>query len=446
MYGGDEVSAIVMDVGYTNCKAGFAGEDNPKAVFPSHVGVVRPGKDGVVGQRASAAGDKMDVDGPASAPAGAAAGGDVRYSIGTSALHYRKDHMEIENPIQDGLVENWDLMEKLWDHAFKDRLRIQPEEHPMLLAEPSFNPEACREKMLEIMFEKYKVPAVFISKNAVLSAFSCGRSTAVVLDSGGGTTCVAPVHEGYVLQKAVVRSPMCGENITDYLLSVLESKGVTVRPGYSLNKKVNKDGSILKVSDASGIELTRDSYKKYMQKVTVNDIKETVCRASETHFDQSANTQMPFAQYELPDGKMIDVGAERFKACELLFNPSLLEPERCGIFGVKSASELQAVHDCITEAVGKCDADIKKDLYQSVIVTGGNTLFPQFKERLERDLTESVSLMKVKIISPMASTERRFSVWIGGSILASLGSFQQMWISKKQWSEEGSKIVHTQCP
>mmetsp|Transcript_93910 Transcript_93910/g.151556 ORF Transcript_93910/g.151556 Transcript_93910/m.151556 type:complete len:447 (-) Transcript_93910:61-1401(-) len=446
MYGGDEVSAIVMDVGYTNCKAGFAGEDNPKAVFPSHVGVVAPAKDGVVGQRASTAGDKMDVDAPASAPAGAAASGNARYSIGTSALAYRKDHMEIENPIQDGLVENWDLMEKVWDHAFKDRLRIQPEEHPMLLAEPSFNSDACREKMLEIMFEKYKVPAVFISKNAVLSAFSCGRSTAVVLDSGGGTTCVAPVHEGYVLQKAVVRSPMCGEKITDYLLSVMESKGLSVRPTYTLNKKLAKEGSILKVSDATGIQHTRDSYKRFMQKMTVNDIKETLCRASETHFDEASSSTMQTAQYELPDGKIIEVGAERFKACELLFNPSLLEPERSGIFGVDSPSQLQAVQDCITEAVSKCDADIKKDLYQSVIITGGNTLFPQFKERLERDLGESVSLMKVKIISPMATTERRFSVWIGGSILASLGSFQQMWISKKQYSEEGAKIAHHQCP
>jgi hypothetical protein len=173
--------------------------------------------------------------------------GDVRYSIGTSALTYRKDHMEIEHPMKDGLIENWDLMEKLWDHALKDRLRIQPEEHPMLLAEPSFNTEACREKLLELMFEKYKVPAVFISKNAVLSAFSCGRSTAVVLDSGGGSTSATPVHEGYVLQKGLVRSPMSGEKITEYLLSVLEAKGEKIRPAYSLSKKVGKDGTVLKV-------------------------------------------------------------------------------------------------------------------------------------------------------------------------------------------------------
>ncbi|EKX51987.1 hypothetical protein GUITHDRAFT_102601 [Guillardia theta CCMP2712] len=440
MYGGDEVSAIVLDVGYTSCKAGFAGEDNPKAVFPTAVGVVRSGKDGVVGKGPAAPGEKMDVDPPAAgAPAAAAAAAgttagteEVKYNIGTQALSIRKDFMDIENPIQD--VKDWDLAQKLWDHAFKDRLRIVPEEHPMLLAEPSFNSNECREKLLEIMFEHYKVPAVFISKNAVLSSFSCGRSTAVVLDSGGGATCVAPVHEGYVLQKAIVRSPFSGEKLTEYLLSVLEGKGTNVRPPYMLNKKIGKDGTIASVTEITGLENIRPSFKRYMQKTIINDLKETVCRTSETVFDESSNAQIPFAQYELPDGKVIDVGAERFKA------------DKCSIFGVNSPSELQALHDCINESVGKCDSDIKKDLYGTVIVTGGNTLFPMFKERLERELAESISLLKVKTISPMATTERRFSVWIGGSILASLGSFQQMWISKKQWSEEGVRIVHSQCP
>jgi actin-like protein 6A len=191
----------------------------------------------------------------------------------------------------------------------------------MLLAEPSFNSEACREKMLEIMFEKYKVPAVFISKNAVLSSFSCGRSTAVVIDSGGGSTCVAPVHEGYVLQKAVVRSPISGEKITDYLHAVLASKGVTVRPAYALSKKVGKDGTVHKVSDAGGLEKTRDSYHKFAQRNIVSDIKETLCRASETRFDDTAHTQIPFLQYELPDGKSIDVGSERFKVSSLSPKP-----------------------------------------------------------------------------------------------------------------------------
>jgi actin-like protein 6A len=116
----------------------------------------------------------------------------------------------------------------------------------------------------------------------------------------------------------------------------------------------------------------------------------------------------------------------RRQATELLFNPARLEAEHCGIFGVASPAELKSLQSCIVESVNKCDTDLKKDLYGAVIVTGGNTLFPNFKERLERDLSEAVSLLKVKIISPMATTERRFSVWIGGSILASLGSFQQV--------------------
>ena len=453
MYGGDEVSAIVVDVGFTNTKAGFAGEDNPKAVFPTHIGVCAPSKDGAVGQRASAGGDKMDVEGaPAAAPAAAAAppaasgtDGSASYAIGTNSLCYRRDGMEIDHPMEDGIVKKWDLMEKIWDHAFKDRLRINPEEHPMLVAEPSFNSNASREKMVEILFEKYKIPAVFISKNAVLSAFSCGRTTAVVLDSGGGSTCVAPVHDGYVLQRAVVRSHFSGERLSGYLQSALEGKGVQIKPAYSLNKKVAKDGTMVKVTDATGIEGTTESYKKYMQSLIVNDIKETTCRTSEAKYDESMQ-QMPNTAYELPDGKTIDIGAERFKTCEMMFNPSLLEADKCPLFGVTAPSELSALHDSIVECVGKCDTDIRKDLYGNVIVTGGNTLFPMFKERLEKELVDAVSLVKVKVIMPIPTTERRFNVWIGGSILASLGSFQQMWISKKQYGEEGAQVVHTQCP
>mmetsp|Transcript_54 Transcript_54/g.164 ORF Transcript_54/g.164 Transcript_54/m.164 type:complete len:447 (-) Transcript_54:244-1584(-) len=446
MYGGDEVSAVVVDVGYSNCKAGFAGEDNPKAVFPSHIGVCSGAKDGNVGQRAAAQGEKMDVDQPSSAPPPAAGEGGAQYAIGTNALCYRKDGMEIEHPIEDGIVKNWDLMEKLWDHGFRDRLRISPEEHPMLLAEPSFNTNAAREKMIELMFEKYKVPAVFVAKNAVLTAFSCGRSTAVVLDSGGGSTCVSPVHDGYVLQRAVVKSHFSGERLTQYLLNTIESKGANVRPAYQVQKKVGKDGALVKVTDVPGIEGTTESYRKYMQSLVVNDIKEVACRTSETVLDETASQQVPFTQYELPDGKTIDVGTERFKTCELMFNPSLLEADKCSIFGVASPSEVSSLHESIVECVGKCDTDIRKDLYGNVIVTGGNTLFPMFKERLEKELVEAVSMVKVKVIMPMATTERKFSVWIGGSILASLGSFQQMWISKKQYGEEGAQVVHTQCP
>ncbi|KAG1361203.1 putative Actin-related protein 4 [Cocos nucifera] len=121
--------------------------------------------------------------------------------VGSQALGYRCDHMEVVTPIKDGVVVDWDIVDNIWDHAFREQLLINPEEHPMLLAEPSCNSPQQRERAAELMFENYKVPALFLAKNAVLTSFASGLATSLVVDSGGGSTTVAAVHDGYVLQK-----------------------------------------------------------------------------------------------------------------------------------------------------------------------------------------------------------------------------------------------------
>ncbi|XP_024956955.2 actin-related protein 4 isoform X2 [Citrus sinensis] len=198
MYGGDEVSAIVIDLGSHTCKAGYAGEDAPKAVFPSVVGAI----------------DQMDIDDSANAERNSGSAMDSKNNVdsnkgkgkrklyvGTQSLGFRRDHMEVLSPLKDGVVVDWDIVDSIWDHAFRECLLIDPKEHPMLLAEPSSNTQQQRERTAELIFEKYNVPALFLAKNAVLTSFALGRATSLVVDCGGGSTTVAPVHDGYVLQK-----------------------------------------------------------------------------------------------------------------------------------------------------------------------------------------------------------------------------------------------------
>ncbi|CAH8389508.1 unnamed protein product [Eruca vesicaria subsp. sativa] len=184
MYGGDEVSAIVVNLGSHTCKAGYAGEDALKAVFPSVVGAV----DGV---------EAMDVDVDSTKTNSSSEDsksekekGKRKLYVGSQALNYRWDHMEILSPIKDGIVSDWDLMENIWEHAFRSCLMIDPKEHPMLLAEPPLNTQHQRERSpnlsfgvaAELMFEKYKVPALFMAKNPVLTFFATGRATSLVVD------------------------------------------------------------------------------------------------------------------------------------------------------------------------------------------------------------------------------------------------------------------------
>ncbi|KAM3259698.1 hypothetical protein ACQJBY_051153 [Aegilops geniculata] len=366
-------------------------------------------------------------------------------------LEFRRDHMEVISPMKDGTVTDWDVVDNIWNHAFRRRLLINPEEHPMLIAEPSINSAQQREKAAELMFEKYKVPALFLAKNAVLTSFASGRATSLVVDSGGGSTVVSAVHDGYVLQKSVATSPIGGEFLTDCMMKSLESKGVVIRPRYSFKKKEVSPGDY-KVVDLD-FPNTTDSYRLYHMRTIASDIKETVCRVPDTPFDEVAYANVPTTSYELPDGQTIEVGAERFKIPDILFNPFLSQEQNKFI-----ASYVDAINNnnnkafCpkqfgVLESVNRCDVDIRKELLSSILLSGGSSSILQLKDRLEKEvLEESPQNARVKVLASGNSTERRFSVWIGGSILASLGSFQQMWFSKAEYEEHGVSYIQRKCP
>nr|XP_027071105.1 actin-related protein 4-like isoform X1 [Coffea arabica]XP_027071107.1 actin-related protein 4-like [Coffea arabica] len=435
MYGGDEVSAIVVDLGSHTCKAGYAGEDAPKAVFPSVVGSI----------------DQMEVDEPDNPDKNSGSVPDSKSKakrklyVGSQALGFRRDHMEVLSPIKDGIVADWEIVESIWDHAFKECLLIDPKEHPMLLAEPCANSQQQREKSAEIMFEKYQVPALFLAKNAVLTSFASGRATSLVVDSGGGSTTVAPVHDGYVLQKAVATSPIGGEFLTDCLMKSLESKGITIKPRYAFKRKDIRPGEFQTVD--LDFPNTTESYKLYCQRVIASDIKECVCRAPDTPYDDSSYSNIPMTSYELPDGQTIEIGADRFKAPDILFNPSLAQTIPGMENFAETVSSVRGLPQMVLESINKCDVDIRRELFSSILLAGGTASMQQLKERLEKDLLEeSPQAARVKVLASGNATERRFSVWIGGSILASLGSFQQMWFSKSEFEEHGASYVQRKCP
>lgn len=374
----DFVQALVIDNGSGMCKCGFSGDEAPRAVFPSLVG------------RAKHPGIMFAMD-----HKDAYIGDEAQEKRGMLLLSF---------PVEHGVVTNWADMEKIWHHAFFNELRVGPEEHPVLVTEAPLNPKANRERMLDILFDTFGVPAMYVQVQAVLALYASGRTTGCVLDSGDGVTHTVPIYEGHCFPHAISRLDFAGRELTDYMLKILTERG------YNFNTTAER-------------EIVRDIKEKFAY-VALNFDKEMAWTS--VHGTESLEKN-----YELPDGNVIVIGTERFRCPEVLFHPALIGKEAPGI------------HEHMHSTIIKCDVDTRQDMYANVVLSGGSTMFPGLADRLTREMQlltpESIT---VKVTAP---PERKYSVWIGGSILTSLASFQSMWITKEEYEKSGPAVVHRKC-
>ncbi|KAL0344157.1 UNVERIFIED_CONTAM: Actin-related protein 2 [Sesamum angustifolium] len=344
-------------------KCGFAGENFPTSVFPCVVG--RPMlryEESLMEQELT---DTL---------------------VGDACLKWRHQ-LDVSYPVNNGIVQNWDDMGHVWDHAFFSELKVDPKECKILLTDPPLNPSKNREKMVEVMFEKYNFAAIFIQIQAVLTLYAQGLLTGLVIDSGDGVTHVVPVVDGYSFPHLTKRMNVAGRHITSYLVDLL------MRRGYSMNRTADFE--------------------------TVRNIKEKLCYISydyKREYQLGLETTILVKNYTLPDGRVIKVGTERFQAPEALFTPEM-------------------------------DIDNRMMLYQHIVLSGGSTMYPGLPSRLEKEISDrylevvlkgnkdGLKKLRLRIEDP---PRRKHMVYLGGAVLAGImKDAPEFWISRQDYLEEG---------
>eukprot|EP01092_Planopodium_desertum_P006673 TRINITY_DN2752_c0_g1_i4.p1 TRINITY_DN2752_c0_g1~~TRINITY_DN2752_c0_g1_i4.p1 ORF type:complete len:328 (-),score=32.93 TRINITY_DN2752_c0_g1_i4:31-882(-) len=281
-------------------------------------------------------------------------------------------------------------MEKVWANVYSE-LKINSHEHPVLLTECPNNPTKNREKAAEIFFETFNSPAFFVSIQAVLSLYASGETTGLVLDSGEGVTYSVPIVDGFAVTNSIMRADLGGRDINERMKLLLRKAGHTFDTSaeFEIVRKIKEDCCY----------------------VAYNPKKEEE-RLSQSITTTATKTEDPiYLKYKLPDGNIIQIGGERFRAPEILFDPLLV------------GSEALSVQECILNSIRKSDTDLRKRLYSAIHLSGGSTLFKGFGTRLLNELKAGAPKdIKIKIF---ATPERKYSAWIGGSILASLPTFKK---------------------
>jgi len=324
------------------------------------------------------------------------------FYVGEEAWSKRME-LRLKYPIENGVVCNWTDMEAIWHHIFYNELKVEPQKHNMLLTEPPMNPAANRERMTEIMFETFETPLFTVVSHPVLSLFNSGCTTGIVVDSGDGASHAVPIYEGFLLAHAATGSYrlFAGRDVTEYLTQMLAELGYSFTPH---------------------------------ERELVVDIKKKLCYiALDYDAEMAAATGSSDMEkiFTLPDGKIITLGDQRFRCPEVLFQPGLKD---------RDAPSFQ---DATFQSISKCDVEIQKDMYKNVVLSGGNTMFAGFSERMTKELTALAPPdTEVKVVTPCKD-----SAWRAGQSLAYPGLGQSKdWISKSEYWETGPTIVQKKCP
>ena len=374
---------IIVDIGSGEVKAGFSGEEKPKIIFKNYFGEPKYKKVLRTFEKENQELNDQYI------------GDDCDKYMGLIKLRF---------PVKHGVFENEQDILSVFNYLYS-KLGINSQEikeHPLLLTEPLLNPYINREKIAYSLFDNLGVPALFFASQPILSLFSTSSTSGTVLESGEGVTQSCVVYEGYSIPSSYERYNYGGADVTEYLKNLLKKRGYHFYNSTEF-RLVN--------------EIKENSCFCYGNNNIKNDIGDA---------KKSANKNP--INYYLPDGSSISVGDERLLAPEILFNPEYI------------GKEYLSFPDMIINSINKVDIQLKQKSYENILLSGGNTNFNGLNEQLHFELKNKLNKnMKINLNK---LEKPQYCCWIGGNIISTLEVFKKMWVTKNDWNEKGSKVIH----
>ncbi|CDW85788.1 UNKNOWN [Stylonychia lemnae] len=379
----DDSVAVMLDIGSFNIKAGFAGEDAPKVVIPTILG--RPKHPGVlVGM------DQKD------------------FYVGAEAIS-KKHLLTLTTPVADGKILDYDDLEHILTEMMNNELKSGFEDQKVMVSEPPNTTLETRTQLAELFFDQFEVRSLYFANQPVLSLYASARTTGTVVDCGHSVTYCVPIYEGYAIPHAILTMPIGGKALNEFMFSMLSKPGIM--------DKIEDDSFVFDIDVA-------------------RQIKENNCIVAQD-FDaemKAASEQKTFERrYTLPGSTQeITLSTQLLKCPEMLFQPS-----------VQGSKDLDGIHKYTFDAIMKCDTEIRRTLFKNIVLAGGTTAIEGMRERMKKEIQAlAPSPMGPEVEAP---ADRKFSQWLGGSILSNLESFNHMWITKEQYKQHGSAIIYRNC-
>lgn len=461
VYGGDEINAIVLDGGSYTTRIGYSGDDFPKVIQNSYY---------------------------LKTPTKTLFGGDMELP---------RLNQEVIPIMKESIINDWEGALAMYKYYFDDVLKIDYQEQPILITEPVWTTKDYRQQLVETFYEEFNFPALYLARTPACVSFQQGRLSCLVVDIGNDQVSVVPVVDGICLLKNSMKTNYGGHYLNDQIQDTLKSKylDLSLVPKYKVkDKTATVYPEKAEYVERSLPENITKSYDQYQEEKIYTEFKELLLEVPEKKMNSSnaqhmASVKELYGQddskrmIEFPSGQSLEVSMDRFRLADALFDPAsypfkdsqLAEeyPNNNGELSISSpyddyrplkrarkaesgqstptpapengnASTVRGLSQMISHAIASVDIDLRTSIAHNIIITGGVSLIPQLTERLHTELLNLNPGLKIRLHAIGNANERTNQAWIGGSVLASLGTFHQMWVTKAEYDEAGVDRIFTQ--